>query len=153
MTGQTGNPRYFAADALAAYLARVAEPESRTRTPFARDRDRIIPVAHARVAHEAIPGSRLEIFDRVGHLPQLEAPGRFVVGDEGGVKVPAGTYGGSIHTGDLDMWSFCANAAEVEVVLTPLGGLGRHLGDRVSSGIRMDRPSDREGRPRRRDGR
>ncbi|MGO8905205.1 MAG: alpha/beta fold hydrolase, partial [Solirubrobacteraceae bacterium] len=26
----------------------------------------------------AIPGSRLAIFDGVGHLPQLEAPGRFV---------------------------------------------------------------------------
>ena len=29
-------------------------------------------------AHEAIPGSRLEILDGVGHLPQLEAPERFV---------------------------------------------------------------------------
>ena len=29
------NPRYFAADALAAYLARVAEPESRLREPSA----------------------------------------------------------------------------------------------------------------------
>jgi pimeloyl-ACP methyl ester carboxylesterase len=41
------------------------------------ERDPIIPVHHAREAHEAIPGSRLEIFERVGHLPQLEAPGRF----------------------------------------------------------------------------
>jgi pimeloyl-ACP methyl ester carboxylesterase len=41
-------------------------------------RDPIIPVRHARGAHESIPGSRLEIFDGVGHLPQLEAPGRFV---------------------------------------------------------------------------
>ncbi len=41
-------------------------------------RDPIIPVHHARHAHETIPGSRLEIFDGVGHLPQLEAPGRFV---------------------------------------------------------------------------
>jgi len=40
-------------------------------------RDPIIPVRHGRHAHEAIPGSRLEIFDGVGHLPQLEAPGRF----------------------------------------------------------------------------
>lgn len=29
-------------------------------------------------AHEAIAGSRLEIFEDVGHLPQLEAPARFV---------------------------------------------------------------------------
>ncbi len=41
-------------------------------------RDPIIPVHHGEHAHEAIPGSRLEIFDGVGHLPQLEAPGRFV---------------------------------------------------------------------------
>ena len=41
-------------------------------------RDRIIPAKHGEQAHEAIPGSRLEIFDGVGHLPQLEAPGRFI---------------------------------------------------------------------------
>jgi pimeloyl-ACP methyl ester carboxylesterase len=41
-------------------------------------RDPIIPVRHAEAAHEAITGSRLEIFDGVGHLPQLEAPTRFV---------------------------------------------------------------------------
>jgi pimeloyl-ACP methyl ester carboxylesterase len=41
-------------------------------------RDPIIPVHHGEHAHEAIPGSRLEIFDGVGHLPQLEAQGRFV---------------------------------------------------------------------------
>jgi pimeloyl-ACP methyl ester carboxylesterase len=41
-------------------------------------RDSMIPVHHGEHAHQAIPGSRLEIFDGVGHLPQLEAPGRFV---------------------------------------------------------------------------
>lgn len=41
-------------------------------------RDRIIPVRHAESAHKAIPGSRLEVFANVGHLPQLEAPGRFI---------------------------------------------------------------------------
>jgi pimeloyl-ACP methyl ester carboxylesterase len=41
-------------------------------------RDPIIPVCHAERAHEAIAGSRLEIFEDVGHLPQLEAPARFV---------------------------------------------------------------------------
>jgi pimeloyl-ACP methyl ester carboxylesterase len=41
-------------------------------------RDRIIPVAHAERAHEAIPDSRLEIFDAAGHMPQLEVPARFV---------------------------------------------------------------------------
>jgi pimeloyl-ACP methyl ester carboxylesterase len=41
-------------------------------------RDPIIPSSHAARAHEALPGSRLEIFDGVGHLPQLEQPLRFV---------------------------------------------------------------------------
>jgi len=41
-------------------------------------RDSIIPVRHGEDAHQAIPGSRLEVFDDVGHLPQLEAPGRFI---------------------------------------------------------------------------
>ena len=39
------------------------------------DRDPIIPVAHGEDAHRALPGSRLEIFEGVGHLPQLESPG------------------------------------------------------------------------------
>ncbi|MGV1047961.1 MAG: alpha/beta fold hydrolase [Solirubrobacterales bacterium] len=42
------------------------------------DRDPIIPVAHAEAAHEALPASRLEIFEGVGHVPQLEAPGSFI---------------------------------------------------------------------------
>jgi pimeloyl-ACP methyl ester carboxylesterase len=40
--------------------------------------DPFIPVSHAVAAHEAIPGSRLEIFDGVGHYPHCEAPERFV---------------------------------------------------------------------------
>lgn len=40
-------------------------------------RDPFIPVRHARDAHAAIPGSRLEIFDDVGHYPHCEAPERF----------------------------------------------------------------------------
>jgi pimeloyl-ACP methyl ester carboxylesterase len=42
------------------------------------ERDRMIPAHHGERAHQAIAGSRLEIFEGVGHLPQLEAPGRFV---------------------------------------------------------------------------
>jgi pimeloyl-ACP methyl ester carboxylesterase len=42
-------------------------------------RDPIIPSHHGEDAHDHIPGSRLEIFDGVGHLPQIEAPLRFVV--------------------------------------------------------------------------
>jgi pimeloyl-ACP methyl ester carboxylesterase len=40
-------------------------------------RDPLIPVAHAHKAHEAMPGSRLEIFDRSGHFLQIEEPVRF----------------------------------------------------------------------------
>ena len=40
-------------------------------------RDPLIPVEHAAVAHRGIPGSRLEIFERAGHFPQLEQPERF----------------------------------------------------------------------------
>jgi pimeloyl-ACP methyl ester carboxylesterase len=42
------------------------------------DHDRIIPVAHAHQAHEAIPNSRLEIMEGVGHFPHVEEPARFV---------------------------------------------------------------------------
>lgn len=40
-------------------------------------RDRIIPVDHARWAHEEMPGSRLEIFEGAGHFPHLSEPHRF----------------------------------------------------------------------------
>jgi pimeloyl-ACP methyl ester carboxylesterase len=40
-------------------------------------RDPIIPAAHGEAAHESLPGSRLEIFEGAGHLPQLEQPARF----------------------------------------------------------------------------
>jgi pimeloyl-ACP methyl ester carboxylesterase len=41
-------------------------------------RDRVIPVAHAHVAHELIPGSRLEIIEDAGHFVPLERPEHFV---------------------------------------------------------------------------
>jgi len=41
-------------------------------------RDPVIPVSHGERAHAAMAGSRLEVFDGVGHIPQLEAPERFV---------------------------------------------------------------------------
>jgi len=41
-------------------------------------RDRLIPVEHARAAHARIEGSRLAIFDEIGHFPHCEAPERFV---------------------------------------------------------------------------
>jgi pimeloyl-ACP methyl ester carboxylesterase len=41
-------------------------------------RDRLVPAHHAEHAHREIPGSRLEVFEGAGHLPQLEEPSRFV---------------------------------------------------------------------------
>jgi pimeloyl-ACP methyl ester carboxylesterase len=41
-------------------------------------RDPIIPAGHGEEAHRALPGSRLEVFDGVGHLPQIEQPARFI---------------------------------------------------------------------------
>lgn len=40
------------------------------------DRDSIIPVSHARAAHDAIPTSRLEIIEGAGHFPHVEEPVR-----------------------------------------------------------------------------
>jgi pimeloyl-ACP methyl ester carboxylesterase len=39
--------------------------------------DRIIPVEHAQPAHQAMPGSRLVLFDDAGHFPHLDDPLRF----------------------------------------------------------------------------
>jgi pimeloyl-ACP methyl ester carboxylesterase len=40
--------------------------------------DRIIPVAHAHAAHEAMPGSELVLFEHSGHFPHVEEPMRFL---------------------------------------------------------------------------
>ncbi len=42
------------------------------------DQDKIIPVDHAYAAHEAIPGSRLEIIEGAGHFPHAESPDKFI---------------------------------------------------------------------------
>ena len=39
--------------------------------------DTVIPVAHAYAAHEAIPGSVLEIFEQSEHFPHMDEPDRF----------------------------------------------------------------------------
>ncbi|MBW8481919.1 alpha/beta fold hydrolase [Actinomadura parmotrematis] len=46
-------------------------------------RDGIIPARHALVAHAALPGSRLEVFEDAGHFPHHDDPDRFadVLGD------------------------------------------------------------------------
>jgi pimeloyl-ACP methyl ester carboxylesterase len=40
--------------------------------------DSVIPVSHAEMAHSAMPGSRLEIFEGSGHFPFHDDPDRFV---------------------------------------------------------------------------
>lgn len=40
--------------------------------------DSVIPVSHARLAHAAMPGSRLEVFAGAGHFPFHDDPDRFV---------------------------------------------------------------------------
>ncbi len=53
--------------------------------------DAIIPLGHGRMAQAAIPGSRLEIFDKAGHFPHHVDPDRFarVVEDFVRTTVPA----------------------------------------------------------------
>jgi pimeloyl-ACP methyl ester carboxylesterase len=41
------------------------------------ENDPIIPVDHGRAAHEAMPGSQLEILPGIGHFPQVERPYEF----------------------------------------------------------------------------
>jgi pimeloyl-ACP methyl ester carboxylesterase len=41
------------------------------------DRDSVIPFTHTLAAHDALPDSRLEIFDDAGHFPHVEQPQRF----------------------------------------------------------------------------
>jgi pimeloyl-ACP methyl ester carboxylesterase len=42
------------------------------------DNDPIIPCSHGMEAAEVMPGSRLEIFEGVGHFPHMEVPGQFI---------------------------------------------------------------------------
>ena len=41
------------------------------------DRDTIIPLAHARAAHDAMPGSTLHVYPGAGHYPHCDYPERF----------------------------------------------------------------------------
>lgn len=57
-------------------LRRVPEIEAPTLIIWGAQ-DPIIPVAHAHIAHQMIRNSRLHIFDRCGHMPQIEKPEEF----------------------------------------------------------------------------
>jgi pimeloyl-ACP methyl ester carboxylesterase len=41
-------------------------------------RDGVIPASHAATAHQAMPGSRLEVFEGAGHFPHHSDPDRFL---------------------------------------------------------------------------
>ncbi len=41
------------------------------------ERDSIIPQRHGQAAHEAMPDSRMELFEGAGHMPHLDDPERF----------------------------------------------------------------------------
>ena len=41
-------------------------------------KDAVVPVRHAKMAHAAMPGSRLEIFEGSGHFPFHDDPARFI---------------------------------------------------------------------------
>lgn len=41
-------------------------------------KDSVIPVSHARMAHAAMPGARLDVFEGSGHFPFHDDPERFV---------------------------------------------------------------------------
>lgn len=41
------------------------------------ERDRVIPAHHGRATHEAVPGSRIVMFEKSGHFPHADEPDRF----------------------------------------------------------------------------
>ncbi|MCE3554880.1 alpha/beta hydrolase [Pseudonocardia sp. RS11V-5] len=47
-----------------------------TRPACATD-DTVIPLAHSLAAHDRLPSSRLEVFERTGHFPHSERPAGF----------------------------------------------------------------------------
>jgi len=42
------------------------------------EKDRVIPVRHGLLAHQNMPGSRVEVFPGAGHFPHIAEPERFV---------------------------------------------------------------------------
>lgn len=74
--------------------------------------DRIVPAGHARKAHAAMPGSRLEIFDGAGHFPHQTDPARFVaLLDEFMNETPPATH-------DADHWRTLLRDGPDEVPLS-----------------------------------
>jgi pimeloyl-ACP methyl ester carboxylesterase len=67
-----------AARAIGGYDTRDRLPEIEIPTMIVWGlRDRVVPVEAAIGYHRLIAGSRLELFERTGHVPQMERPARF----------------------------------------------------------------------------
>lgn len=58
------------------YVDRLHELAMPTLIVWGKD-DPVFPVAHGIQAANEVPGSRLEVFDRCGHVPPIETPSRF----------------------------------------------------------------------------
>jgi pimeloyl-ACP methyl ester carboxylesterase len=52
------------------------------------DHDRLFPVAHGRAYQQAIPGAKLVIVPKCGHVPQIEQPDAFVAALESFIGAP-----------------------------------------------------------------
>ncbi|MGB8652472.1 MAG: alpha/beta fold hydrolase [Mycobacteriales bacterium] len=74
------------------------------------DRDPVVPVAHARVAADALPGARLEVVARAGHLPHRSRPEQFV----DTVRAFLATTRPAQH--DADVWRDLLSGADAPVV-------------------------------------
>jgi pimeloyl-ACP methyl ester carboxylesterase len=59
------------------YLDRLGELEAPVLIVWG-ELDRVLPATHAVAANTALPTSRLEIMEGVGHVPQVEAAPTFV---------------------------------------------------------------------------
>ena len=112
-------------------------------------RDRIIPVHHGKAAHEQMPGSRLELFERAGHFPFLDDPGRFYCSARAILRRDRG--GGALHLDDARARprTGCAGAgtaraprARAPVFLTASESRRCRSGERGTSALRAMQTRD-----------
>jgi pimeloyl-ACP methyl ester carboxylesterase len=89
------------------------------------DQDAVIPVGHAHLAHAAMPGSRLEIFERSGHFPFHDDPDRFVTLVEEFIRTTEPTE----H--DSDLRRELLRRGSTEAAVTGPAGTRRRLLDAV----------------------
>jgi len=71
-----GGLRGIAAGWRSELLPRVARHDKPTLVVWG-DRDHILPCAHLAAARAALPNARWHLFERTGHMPQIERPAEF----------------------------------------------------------------------------